>query len=159
VYKDKVGLYEVTGWADRQETNEAALAREKNGCPDYTLSKKGQLALQLFLKGAELRPKTIRGPLRVQCSGRGDPNPLRHIIQEVMDGPQIESTAPFVGYQDTVSIRVRETACTDNASAFLSGRECARVLLQAPTIYLALPLVCAQLQLYFRKRVCLKDRE
>jgi hypothetical protein len=68
-------------------------------------------------------------------------------------------THSFVGYQDTVSIRVRETACTDNASAFIIGRECARVLLQAPTIYLALPLVCAQLQLYFGKRVCLKDRE
>ena len=30
-----------------------------------------------------------------------------------------------------------------NASAFISGREFARVLLKAPTIYLALPLVCA----------------
>jgi hypothetical protein len=48
-----------------------------------------------------------------------------------------------VGYQDTVSIRLRETACTDNASAFISGREFARVLLKAPTIYLALPLVWA----------------
>ena len=90
-----------------------------------------------------LRPKTIRGPLHVQCTGHGDPNLLHHIIQEVLDWPQIESTAPFVGYQDTVSIRLRETACTDNASAFISGREFARVLLKAPTIYLALPLVCA----------------
>ena len=90
-----------------------------------------------------LRPKTIRGPLHVQCTGHGDPNLLHHIIQEVLDWPQIESTAPFVGYQDTVSIRLRETACTDNASAFISGREFARVLLKAPTIYLALPLVWA----------------
>ena len=90
-----------------------------------------------------LRPKTIRGPLHVQCTGHGDPNLLHHIIQEVLDWPQIESTAPFVGYQDTVSIRLRETASTDNASAFISGREFARVLLKAPTIYLALPLVCA----------------
>jgi hypothetical protein len=90
-----------------------------------------------------LRPKTIRGPLHVQCTGHGDPNLLHQIIQEVLDWPQIESTAPFVDYQDTVSIRLRETACTDNASAFISGREFARVLLKAPTIYLALPLVCA----------------
>ncbi len=90
-----------------------------------------------------LRPKTIRGPLHVQCTGHGDPNLLHQIIQEVLDWPQIESTAPFVGYQDTVSIRLRETACTDNASAFISGREFARVLLEAPTIYHALLLVCA----------------
>ena len=90
-----------------------------------------------------LRPKTIRGPLHVQCTGHGDPNLLHHVIQEVLDWPQIESTAPFVDYQDTVSIRLRETACTDNASAFISGREFARVLLKAPTIYLALPLVWA----------------
>ena len=90
-----------------------------------------------------LRPKTIRGPLHVQCTGHGDPNLLYHIIQEVLDWPQIESTAPFVDYLDTVSIRLRETACTDNASAFISGREFARVLLEAPTIYHALLLVCA----------------
>ena len=50
-----------------------------------------------------LRPKTIRGPLHVQCTGHGDPSLLHQIIQEVLDWPQIESTAPFVGYQDTVS--------------------------------------------------------
>jgi hypothetical protein len=88
-----------------------------------------------------LRPKTIRGPLHVQCTEHGDPNLLHHIIQEVLHRPQIESTAPFVGYQDTVSTRLRQTACTDNASAFISGREFARVLLEAPTIYLALPLI------------------
>jgi hypothetical protein len=49
-----------------------------------------------------LRPKTIRGPLHVQCTGHGDPNLLHQIIQEVLDWPQIESTAPFVGYQNTV---------------------------------------------------------
>ena len=32
---------------------------------------------------------------------------------------------------------------TDEPSAFLSAREFGRVLLGAPTIYLALPLVCA----------------
>ena len=78
-----------------------------------------------------LRPKTVRGPLHVQCTGHGDPNLLHQIIQEVLGWPQIESTAPFVGYQYTVSIRLRETACTDNASAFISGREFARVLQSA----------------------------
>ena len=57
---------------------------EKNRMPRLHTIDKGQLALQLFLEGAELGPQTIRGPLRVQCSGRGDPNPLRRIIQEVL---------------------------------------------------------------------------
>ena len=56
-----------------------------------------------------LRPKTIRGPLHVQCTGHGDPNLLHHVIQEVLYWPQIESTAPFVGDQDTVSIRRAQT--------------------------------------------------
>jgi hypothetical protein len=90
-----------------------------------------------------LRPKTIRGPLHVQYTEHGDPNLLHQLIEEVMDWPHLESTPPFVRYLDTVSIRLRETACTDNASAFITGREFARVLLEAPTIYLALPLVCA----------------
>ena len=40
-------------------------------------------------------------------------------------------------------MRLAEMAATDKPSAFLTAREFGRVLLGAPTIYLALPLVCA----------------
>ena len=40
-------------------------------------------------------------------------------------------------------MRLAEMAATDKSSAFLTAREFGRVLLKVPTIYLALPLVCA----------------
>ena len=54
-----------------------------------------------------------------------------------------ESTPPPVSPPDTIRIRLKEAAVTDDSSAFIGVREFARVLLGAPTIYLALPLVCA----------------
>lgn len=90
-----------------------------------------------------LRPKTIRGPLHVQYTGHGALHLLHQLIEEAMDWPDVKATPPFVHDPDTVSIRLEESACTDNASAFISGRAFAQVLLKAPTIYLALPLVCA----------------
>jgi hypothetical protein len=45
---------------------------------------------------------------------------------------------------DKVSIRLQETAATDDSSAFISDTEFARVLLASPTIILVLPLVSAQ---------------
>jgi hypothetical protein len=126
--------------------------RTKHRAPETTQEKrmprlqtinKSPVSSSALPRRSGLRPKTIRAPLHVQCTGHGDPKLLRHMIQEVLDWPQIESTAPFVGYQDTLSIRLRETACTDDAAAFIAAREFARVLLKAPTIYLALPLVCA----------------
>jgi hypothetical protein len=40
-------------------------------------------------------------------------------------------------------IRLTEMVATDEPSAFLTAREFGRVLLGSPTIYLAVPLVCA----------------
>jgi hypothetical protein len=40
-------------------------------------------------------------------------------------------------------IRLTEMVAIDEPSAFLTAREFGRILLGAPTIYLALPLVCA----------------
>src|SRR3984893_16579341 len=127
----------------RQTKQRSPEATQEKRMPRLQSIEKTPVSSSALPRRSGLRPKTIRGPLHVQCTGHGDPNVLYQIIQEVLDWPQIESTAPFVDYQDTVSIRLRETACTDNASAFISGREFARVLLKAPTIYLALPLVCA----------------
>jgi hypothetical protein len=127
----------------RQTKRRSPETTKEKRMPRLQTIEKAPVSSSALPRRSGLRPKTIRGPLHVQCTGHGDPNLLHHIIREVLDWPQMESTAPFVGDQDTVSIRLRETACTDNASAFISGREFARVLLKAPTIYLALPLVSA----------------
>jgi hypothetical protein len=43
----------------------------------------------------------------------------------------------------TIFVRLRQTAAERNPSAFIADTQFARVLLGAPTICLALPLICA----------------
>ena len=46
-------------------------------------------------KGA--RPKTIIGPLHIQCNGHGDPKYLKQLVDDVLTWPYIESTLSLVG--------------------------------------------------------------
>ena len=92
-------------------------------------------------KGA--RPKTIIGPLHIQCNGHGDPKYLKQLVDDVLTWPHIEYTPPMASPPDTIFIRLEEAATSSDSSAFISAREFARVLLGAPTIYLALPLLSA----------------
>lgn len=85
------------------------------------------------------RPRTMRGPLHVQCNGHGDPNFLHLLLEEVLTWPHVESA----NGQKVTSVRIAAIAAASDPSAFLTGREFARVLLGAPTIYLALPFECA----------------
>jgi Family of unknown function (DUF5519) len=89
------------------------------------------------------RPETLWGPLHIQCDGYGDPKYLNQLIDWVRAWPHIESAPPSVSPPDTIRIRLKEAATTDDSAAFIGTREFGRVLLGAPTIYLALPLVCA----------------
>jgi hypothetical protein len=89
------------------------------------------------------RPRTVRGPLHIQCNGHGDPKYLNRFLDNILTWPHIESTARFVGPPDIIPIRLKEIAATGDPSAFITDREFARILLGAPTIYLALPLVSA----------------
>ena len=89
------------------------------------------------------RPKTIIGPLHIQCNGHGDPKYLEQLVDGVLTWPHIESTPPLVSPLGTIPIRLEEVAASSDSSAFISAREFARVLWGAPTIYLALPLVAA----------------
>ena len=88
------------------------------------------------------KPRTLRGPLHIQCNGHGDPRYLNQLVDEVLTWPHIES-APSGDRQKTVPIRLNGIAAAGDPSAFISGREFARVLLKAPTIYLALPFEAA----------------
>jgi hypothetical protein len=92
-------------------------------------------------KGA--RPKTIIGSLHVQCSGQGDPKYLKQLLNDILSWPYVEPTSRSSSHLDRVSIRLQGIAATDDFSAFISGTEFARVLLEPPTIILVLPLVCA----------------
>jgi hypothetical protein len=122
----------------RQTKQRSPETTEENRMPRLQSIEKKPVSSSALPRRSGLRPKTIRGPLHVQCAGHGDPNLLYHIIQEVLDWPQIESTAPFVDDLDRVSIRLRETACTDNESAFISGREFACFSKHQPFISLCL---------------------
>jgi hypothetical protein len=90
------------------------------------------------------RPKTVRGPLHIQCSGHGDLKYLNQLVDEVLTWPYIESAEPLVSRSNTIPIRLTEMAASSDPSAFITDREFGRVLLGAPTIYLVLPLLCAR---------------
>ena len=87
------------------------------------------------------RPKTVSGPLHVQCGGHGDPKYLMELLNDVLDWAYIEPVP--MPYLDKVPIRLQGIAASDDAAAFISDTEFAQVLLAAPTIILVLPLVCA----------------
>jgi hypothetical protein len=87
------------------------------------------------------RPATLGGPLHIQCNGHGDPQHLEELTTAVVSWPHVETNLP--NSSNTIPLRLEETAAGYNLAAFISPREFARVLLGAPTIYLALPLVCA----------------
>ena len=90
-----------------------------------------------------LRPTTLRGPLHIQCNGHGDARHLDELTTTVLNWPYVETNRPNGNSSNTVSFRLEETAAGYNFATFISPREFARVLTGAPTIYLALPLVCA----------------
>jgi hypothetical protein len=89
------------------------------------------------------RPKTIIGPLHVQCNGHGDPKYLKQLLNDILSWPYIEPMPKSSHHFDKVSIRLQEIAATCDSPAFINGTEFARVHLAAPTIILVLPLVCA----------------
>jgi hypothetical protein len=119
--------------------NGLLLARATSGCPRTTRFASEALPVR---KGA--RPKTIIGPLHVQCNGHGDPKYLNQLLSDVLSWPHIEPATTSANHLDKVSIRLKEIAVTEDSSAFINGTEFGRVLLASPTIILVLPLVCAQ---------------
>jgi hypothetical protein len=89
------------------------------------------------------RPTTICGPLHIQCNGHGDRTYLNALVDKVLSWPHIEPVGPLISRSNTIPIRLMAMATSSDPSAFITAREFARVLLGAQTIYMALPLVCA----------------
>jgi hypothetical protein len=82
-------------------------------------------------------------PVHIQCDGRGNPKYLPQLIDEVRGWRYVQSDPPFASNRDTFSFRLDEIAIAAESSVFVNDREFARVLVATPTIYVALPLVCA----------------
>ena len=89
------------------------------------------------------RPKTLRGPLHIQCSGHGDRKYIDRLVRDVLSWPHVEALPASSNPPTAIPIRFEEKTATLDSAPFISAREFARVLLGAPTIYLALPLVSA----------------
>jgi hypothetical protein len=89
------------------------------------------------------RPKTIIGPLHIQCNQQGERKYLNQLLHDVLSWPYIEPTPKSPNYRDRISIRLQATAATNDYSAFIHETVFAEVLLEAPTIVMVLPLESA----------------
>jgi hypothetical protein len=89
------------------------------------------------------RPKTLIGPMHIQCDGYGDARHLNQLVKDVLTWPHIESVPAFLN-RDIIRVCLEEKVARSDCSMFMSDREFARFLLAAPTIYPALPTRLAQ---------------
>ena len=89
------------------------------------------------------RPKTLRGPLHIQCSGHRERRYINQLVKDVLTWPHIEKAPNATKSPSLISIRFEAGVAMLDSTPLLSEREFARVFLGAPTIYLALPLVSA----------------
>lgn len=84
------------------------------------------------------------GPLHIQYNENGDRKYLEQLVDKVFKWPHIESFQPMSGGRaTTIFVRLKETTTASERATFITERELGRILLAAPTIYLALPLVYA----------------
>jgi hypothetical protein len=89
------------------------------------------------------RPRTIRGPLHIQCDDSEDPKYLRRLISEVLTWPHIEATPSIASSPDLISIRLTSAQGANSSLTTVAVEAFARVYLEASTICLTLPLVTA----------------
>jgi hypothetical protein len=88
-------------------------------------------------------PTTICGPIHIQCDGSEYLEYLRTLIGQVLTWPHVESTPPIAGSPDLISIHLKQAQGANRPVTTTGVKEFAKVYLEAPTIYLTLPLVNA----------------
>jgi hypothetical protein len=103
----------------------------------------GQFRSEGLPKRKGVRPRTIVGPLHIQCSGHGDQKYLLQLVKDVLTWPHIDVTSLPDESANLVCFSLEATVAGNEASAFLSPREFAPVHLSSLTIVLALPLLWA----------------
>jgi hypothetical protein len=64
-----------------------------------------------------IRPKTIGGPLHIQCDGNGDVRYFRELIAQVLGWPNVEATPSLESFPDLMCIHLRQGQGT-NGSLF-----------------------------------------
>ena len=79
------------------------------------------------------RPRTICGPLHIQCGDSGDVRYLRKVIDEVLTWPQVGCTPPIVRSPDLICIHLEPGERAMGWSTINSVKEFAKVHLEAPT--------------------------
>jgi hypothetical protein len=89
------------------------------------------------------RPRTICEPIHIQCDGSEDTKYLRTLFSEVLTWPHVESTPPIVSSPGLISIHLKQAQGSSSSLTTTAVKEFAKVYLEAPTIYLTLPLVTA----------------
>jgi hypothetical protein len=89
------------------------------------------------------RPKTIRGPLHIQCDGHGDPKYLNQIVDDALSWPHIVPLPSSASHGNIIPLRLEGFAATNKSALFITPGEFARILVGARTIYLVLPLISA----------------
>jgi hypothetical protein len=89
------------------------------------------------------RPKTICGPLHIQCGGSGGDRYFRKLIREVLAWPRVECTPPIGRSPDLISTHLKPVEQAIASSTTSCVRRFAQVYLPAPTMVLTLPLVVA----------------
>jgi hypothetical protein len=88
-------------------------------------------------------PKTVRGPLHIQCDGSGDGGRFRELIAEVLSWPNVECIPSLANSPDFISIHLKQGLGANDSAGGAAVKNFARVYMEAPTIVLTLPLVTA----------------
>jgi hypothetical protein len=90
-----------------------------------------------------IRPKTIRGPLHIQCDGSRGGGRFRELIAEVLSWTNVECIPSLANSPDFISIHLKRGQGTNGSAAGAAVKKFAQVYMEAPTIILTLPLVTA----------------
>jgi hypothetical protein len=90
-----------------------------------------------------IRPKTVRGPLHIQCDGSGDGGCFRELIAEVLSWPNVECVALLANSPDFISMHLKQGLGANDSVGGAALKKFAQVYMEVPTIILTLPLVAA----------------
>jgi hypothetical protein len=89
------------------------------------------------------RPKTIRGPLHIQCDGSGDGGRFRELIAQVLRWPHVEGAPSLASSPDFISIHRKRGRSANDSAGDAGTSQFAQIYMETPTIVLILPLVAA----------------